>query len=62
MVLHTGSSGSWRLLNHNSRIDTGSDLTEFMFGSERSQLGGVREALLDTGPARCFYSGKGLSD
>ncbi len=38
------------------------DLREFMFGSERSQLGGVRDALLDAGAAKCFYCEKGLSD
>jgi hypothetical protein len=43
-------------------LGTTTDLSEFMFGSERSQLGGVRDALLDTGAAKCFYCEKGLSD
>lgn len=33
-----------------------------MFGSERSQLGTVRDALLDTGETNCFYCEKALSE
>lgn len=41
-------------------LGTTTDLTEFMFGSERAQLGTIREVLLETGPSRCFYCDKDL--
>lgn len=39
-------------------LGTTTDLTEFMFGSERAQLGTIRDVLLETGPSRCFYCDK----
>ena len=50
--------GSWvryvRRYNH-ELLGTTTDLTEFMFGSERSALTTVRDALIETTPNRCFY-------
>jgi len=57
--------GAWvRYVRRYNRelLGTTTDLSEFMFGSERLQLGGVRDALLAAGAATCFYCEKGLSD
>lgn len=43
-------------------LGTMTDLTEFMFGSERSQLGGVSDAFMDTGAIKCFYCDKGMCE
>jgi 5-methylcytosine-specific restriction endonuclease McrA len=37
------------------------DLSEFLFGSERSSLAAVREVLQDIQGGRCFYCGAGLN-
>ncbi|HBJ36645.1 MAG TPA: HNH endonuclease, partial [Planctomycetaceae bacterium] len=56
--------GAWvryvRRYNHDL-LGTTSDLSEFMFGSERASLGAVRDALLDTSEAKCFYCDKGVA-
>lgn len=57
--------GAWvRYVRRYNRdlLGTTMDLSEFMFGSERSQLNSVRDALTDVGVARCFYCDKGLSE
>lgn len=50
--------GAWvryvRRHNHGT-LATTSDLTEFLFGSERTHLGDVREILADVQSGRCFY-------
>lgn len=38
------------------------DLTEFMFGSERTALGAIIEGLTDVQESRCFYCGRCLND
>ncbi len=56
--------GAWvryvRRYNHDL-LGTTTDLSEFMFGSERASLGSVREALLNTSEAKCFYCDKGVA-
>jgi hypothetical protein len=56
--------GAWmryvRRYNHDL-LGTTSDLSEFMFGSERAALGSVREALLEVGESRCFYCEKPIA-
>ncbi|QDT10771.1 HNH endonuclease [Stieleria marina] len=57
--------GAWvRYVRRYNRelLGTTTDLSEFMFGSERSQLNSVRDALVDTGATRCFYCDKVLSE
>lgn len=53
--------GAWvryvRRHNHDV-LGTTADLTEFLFGSERSDLGVVREILEDVQSGRCFYCEK----
>jgi len=50
--------GAWtryvRRNNHDA-LGTTADLAEFLFGSERSDLGVVREILQDVQSGRCFY-------
>ncbi len=56
--------GAWvryvRRFNHDL-LGTTTDLSEFMFGSERAALGSVRDALLDISEAKCFYCDKGMA-
>ena len=56
--------GAWvryvRRYNHDL-LGTTSDLSEFMFGSERAALGPVRETLLDISDSRCFYCEKPIA-
>ena len=55
--------GAWvryvRRHNHDA-LGTTADLSEFLFGSERSNLGVVREILEDVQSGRCFYCEKGM--
>ena len=55
--------GAWvryvRRHNHDA-LGTTADLSEFLFGSERSDLGVVREILEDVQSGRCFYCEKSM--
>jgi hypothetical protein len=57
--------GAWlrfvRQLNPNVLGET-TDLSEFLFGSERIALAVVRPVLMDLQRDRCFYCGKGIRD
>ena len=50
--------GAWARYVRQQNLDIlgeTTDLTEFLFGSERAALAVVRPVLLDTQQARCFY-------
>jgi hypothetical protein len=55
--------GAWvryiRRYNHDA-LGTTADLSEFLFGSERSDLSAVREILEDVQSGRCFYCEKAM--
>lgn len=55
--------GAWvryvRRHNHDT-LGTTADLSEFLFGGERSDLGVFREILEDVQSGRCFYCGKAM--
>jgi hypothetical protein len=46
---------------NSAALGTNSDLEEFLFGSERADLSGIRPALVDLQRGRCFYCGHDLA-